>query len=535
MTLVLTRPTRIFTDGRTSELHKAAESEKDELEQILRVTPSINVVDEEGRTPLCRAVTAQRVSNVALLLTAGANPNCGQTLPLVHAYLQNDIECAKLLLQHGASANVRYRKSSLLELAELTDNHAFTKLLLEHTAIKTQVYEQIVQANQMLQECASKTSGPRPLDEATLKEIIKTKKHLELVAGDTDSNTQLHLLARTNPGQLPFIIKNIPSKDWEKRNARGETPFLYVCRTGSPYSIHQFVEQTMCQDLTDVHGNTALHLISESDEKDLSLCEFMISHITSKNKALLEQKNKAGDTPLYHAIRKNKDIALRALLRRKANIEAENAGGDTALTLAVKCKHDTCIQTLIDEGVERAPKYNAPLLEACRTVHPVAVKMLLDSSKTASKPAQASKRSKDKTECPLSVLLQKMADKKYTNDTFRSSDEYTIFLTLLTNGANAQTKILLTQKRKITVYEFAETLLLPLNVLQELQNTLPEFRKSVSRRFSLQLPRIASVDPAPHSPPSTTKTPSPKSAASDELAEKIQVLSLQPHDGPSSP
>jgi hypothetical protein len=94
-----------------SPIHSAASSENIPLlRAILQFKPNLEVRDSEGYTPLLRAVTNGRTDVVALLLSAGADPNGlylrEGTTPLHFAASKGLTEIAALLLEHKADANI---------------------------------------------------------------------------------------------------------------------------------------------------------------------------------------------------------------------------------------------------------------------------------------------------------------------------------------------------------------------------------------------------------------------------------------------
>ena len=71
---------------------------------------NINLVDNMGRTPLCIAVTYDKINIVELLLNKGADvnlPDRAKVTPLSIAVKNNNIDMIKLLLDKGAYIDLR--------------------------------------------------------------------------------------------------------------------------------------------------------------------------------------------------------------------------------------------------------------------------------------------------------------------------------------------------------------------------------------------------------------------------------------------
>jgi ankyrin repeat protein len=112
-----------------------------EVESLLNLGVDPNLRDEEGLTPLHRALMHNNPYNaevVDLLLSRGADPNArgrdGNT-PLHLAAEFNRVQAAALLLKHGADPNVRNaRGETPLHIAAGRGRYAVASMLLKHGA-----------------------------------------------------------------------------------------------------------------------------------------------------------------------------------------------------------------------------------------------------------------------------------------------------------------------------------------------------------------------------------------------------------------
>jgi len=522
-----------FEEGKTSLLHLAAESREPYFEILISALTTVDMLDENGMTPLCRAVRAGLEFNTRLLLQKGAKTDCGTPVPLVEAYLNKKLTCAQILLVSGANPTATYLGTNLLDLAEVTDYQDFVELLSKFGA-SSDTFEYIQKANELLLSKPDATLGPHYAQNMTLDEFLGRHKHLEK-ANDSEDNLHLHTLAVSCPSEI-VKSRDIKRGDWQKQNALGQTPFLYACRFGnlnclveltrankhqsicdsnndtalhlmssnpnsnvhpilidalksciettnkqgytplllaiskSRFDIAQALLQSRANpSVVDSNQNTILHLLSDADTTDVIAIEKCIKFIKEMSPSLLEKPNAQGDTPLHYAVRKKKSAVINALLNIAVHVDRVNLEGQTPFLLSLSASHDITWR-LINAGARRRTQNNQALLEACRRVHEKAVEYLVAMQVENSKPADPNKRSQDKSICPLSVIVKAISDQKLNEETLRESPAYRICKLLIANGADPKKKL----KRpsgKITIVEYAKDLKVPGSLLTELQGS----------------------------------------------------------------
>ena len=93
----------------------------------------------DGETPLIRAVDAQNLDTVKILLEYGVDPNISETFegnsPLHIAVKNNDYEASEILLKHGANVNLLNETNATpLHYAAFAENYRLVKFLLESGA-----------------------------------------------------------------------------------------------------------------------------------------------------------------------------------------------------------------------------------------------------------------------------------------------------------------------------------------------------------------------------------------------------------------
>lgn len=103
------------------------------LKYLLSLTADPNVFDEEGYTPLHRAIMKGDQAAVLTLLMYGADPKVlslreGSNSPLGEALERNDLDMARLLLGFGAEAN----KPEEIHRAHTKNNNKMIQLLIDY-------------------------------------------------------------------------------------------------------------------------------------------------------------------------------------------------------------------------------------------------------------------------------------------------------------------------------------------------------------------------------------------------------------------
>lgn len=99
----------------------------DLVQRMLQRKPDLEVVDHDGATPLCVAISHNNTSGIKLLLKEGANPNHiakladDENLPLHHAIKFGYLEIVQDLLAYGANPNKQRRSHFCLDYRPLDE------------------------------------------------------------------------------------------------------------------------------------------------------------------------------------------------------------------------------------------------------------------------------------------------------------------------------------------------------------------------------------------------------------------------------
>jgi ankyrin repeat protein len=256
------------------------------LDFLMAKRVDINIKNSSGATPLHEAARAGHVSIMETLIDRGADLNAqdakGNSVMHIAVPPHAHERALGLLLSRGANPNLR-------------DEHGESPL---HIAITL-------------------NRGP---------ELISM-----LLAGGADPSirniegkTPLYLAVQYHRAPYIPLLLRYKGDIFAADNA-GLTPFERALRDKSPVLPSLITAETVLQ--SDSAGNTPLH-IGIKNGGDIKTIGLILDE-----KALVNARNKEGDTSLHMAVRQGEAETGRLLLSRGADIFASNARGETPIYL----------------------------------------------------------------------------------------------------------------------------------------------------------------------------------------------------------
>ena len=253
---------------------------------LLEKNVDINVKNASGTTPLHAAARSGNVVIMDLLLQRGADVRAqdakGNTPMHIGIPAASHREALTLLLARGADPNTR-------------DEHGESPL---HILI----------------------SLNRPPE--TISALLEGGADVSI--RNVEGKTALYLAVQQNRIDSMGVLLQHKSDLFAADND-GVTPFELALRENSPALPALITEETALQ--SDSQGNTALH-IAVAAHADTAI----LAHILDR-KALVNARNKAGDTALHFAVRDDLQGIGELLIDRGADIFANNANGESPLYL----------------------------------------------------------------------------------------------------------------------------------------------------------------------------------------------------------
>lgn len=265
------------------------------IEFLIERKAEVNIKNGAGTTPLHEAARSGNVKAMKLLVDAKAEINAqdakGNTVLHIAVPMNTHKEALALFLAHGANPNVR-------------DEHGDSPL---HIAIR--LNRDLTIARTIL------NGGTEGKADVSIRNTEgKTPLHLAVELGTSESRINYIPLLLEYKSDI-FSVDNDRITPYEK--ALTERPALLSSLITS---------ETVLQN--DSSGNTLLHITIEK-HGDIKVVEMILDR-----KAMVNARNKEGDTSLHLAVRQNEQAIGSLLLSRGADIFAPNSKGESPLYLA---------------------------------------------------------------------------------------------------------------------------------------------------------------------------------------------------------
>ncbi|KAH8987324.1 ankyrin repeat-containing domain protein [Lactarius akahatsu] len=320
---------------------------------LLEKGADVNRRNNDNKTPLHLAINSGMFKCVKVLLEHGADPgDILLSLLIDHGWFgdDDDLALARLLLEHGADANIRTTdESTLLHHVALYGYFELARVLLDYGANVNTVNKH----------------GTTPLHEVSRGEhdvgagrvgIVRLllERGASVNASDKGHDTTLHLAAFWGRLEIAQVLLQCGANP-NAKNKWGETPLHIMSRGKYDSQEHGVgIARLLLEHGTDVHAqdenhDTALHSAAYWGRLELA-------QVLLKCGATPNAKNKWGETPLHILSRGKYDSQehgvgiARLLLEHGTDVHARDEDHDTALHLAAYWGRPEFAQVLLECG-----------------------------------------------------------------------------------------------------------------------------------------------------------------------------------------
>ncbi|MEQ2007286.1 MAG: ankyrin repeat domain-containing protein [Limisphaerales bacterium] len=353
----------------------AAAGNLEVMDWLVERGTSLEAVDDQGHTPLTRAIARRDRKLVDTLLERGVSVN-GPTnaiaTPLSVAVNNGQYAIANLLLERKADLNARATNGNTalhLAFTQAVWDNAADPSTTEH---RKQVEQKLVPATMTYSEWVRSTNHFEPL---------RQYWRIGVTGPDPEPNRWFSHFQRVED-PLKFLL--VAGADARQTNAAGQTPVhLLALRKDSPHSVHvsrlevivaMMVARGASLDAKDTEGHTALHLAAKAGRVAMAHALLQqgadpklplpgggsvvalalqqpwpfdgvaeLVRLLVANGAKVDERDTNGQTVLHHLAKLGNptqgmwtDPIAAELLKAKVDLDAQDANGDTALHLAIR-------------------------------------------------------------------------------------------------------------------------------------------------------------------------------------------------------
>ena len=368
-----------FEDACKQELFDAIENGNlDRVKQLITDDKSlIEVLNEQGSTPIMVAANNKQTAIVKLLLKKGANPkaeNLHKYQAIHFAAKKGDYKTVKLLIEAGVPVNTPVSDGTLpINFAAWSGDFETTVYVEEQGGD----FKAIVSNNANMLMWSALGGNTALYDRYAAKGVDYTLR-------DTDGDGPLHWAATSESGLMVKHLLKTGNYDIREKNRKGAIPMQVGIEWGKVNSTKAFFELGIPVDEKNSNGGSWLHSASRSGnvalmkllvEKGCDINGLDANGTTPLNEAafsgklaavellidngakvnpkdcLAEGCNRVEGSPLHNSVWRNPEV-VKFLIKKGANINAVNEQEQTPLHIAVTGRCIECVRTLIASGAD---------------------------------------------------------------------------------------------------------------------------------------------------------------------------------------
>jgi len=397
--LLLDSGAKITAAGDGGNLLSIAASDGDEavVRLLLDRGTHVDAPNEEGETPLHKAIMDGKEAVVRLLLDRGANVDATNeegTTPLHMAASGGSEAVVRLLLERSAHIDMhdKARETPLHKVVRY-GKEAVARLLLDRDAQidaanneeETPLHKAIICGERgmvrLLLDCGAKITAAdedgnllriaaSDGEEAAVRLLLDRGAQID--SSCKEGETALHKAASVGAARVVRLLLDRGAQI-EVTDGLGETSLHNAASSGQTAVARLLLDRGSKIDVANEEGETPLHKAAWYGKE--SVVRLLLDH-----GAQIDAPNKEGETPLHNAALRGAARAAGLLLDRGAQIEAPNKACETPLHRAAWHGKKTVVRLLLGRGAEIDAinaKGESPLHQAIMREEKAVIRLLL--------------------------------------------------------------------------------------------------------------------------------------------------------------
>jgi len=183
-------------------------------------------------------------------------------MSLIDAFIKKDLTKVKTLI-NNPKTNINESNefgSTLLHLACINDCVEIVSLLVADNRLTC-----LNKADSLGRTAAHHACR---LDESNVLKVLMLTNNINLLAGDTENNTPVHIAGMHRKiKNIEVLIKHLDRGIWQVKNLYGHTPFYEACKNNCSHEVIKLFADTI-----------GLQYISEGDESLHAICKSLNSN-----------------------------------------------------------------------------------------------------------------------------------------------------------------------------------------------------------------------------------------------------------------
>jgi ankyrin repeat protein len=352
----------------------------------------VNKFGGEYQFPLLAALGQGRIGVAELLLKHGADVNVSllevlEGVAYRYDLWDNLLETVKFLLEHGADVNARDDTfTSPLHWAAANLNKKEAMILLNHKAdVNSQNKDGKTPMHMLLENDIYDDIYDDDHDHDYVRLLLEHGAKVNI--RDTDNRTPFLLALDANRFSAALIFlehgAHFNAQELNRRDKHNYTLLHWAILVRNFKLPRILLENGADANAKNDHGQTPLHVMSESDIKDgvniLNLVLLLLKHDAAAN-----SRDMNNETPLHLAIERNRFKLAEILLEHGADADAENIDGETPLhTLSESdsIKDGGDILNLVQLLLKHGAAVNSRSKNGCTPLHLAVLRNRLELAK----------------------------------------------------------------------------------------------------------------------------------------------------------